>query len=503
MASATGRPGTTGPAGTGQASPARVGDQHENQSGTGDLTLGQLAGKLNAFFYHKKTGLVLILAMAFLCLMGALLEQAPGGVTGNPRSYAQWLASVRPRYGGWTNVLDLLGLFSVFSSIWFKAVTVLLAISIVACTCHRLPQLWQRATRPHVHVTEVFFQHATIGCDFRVDGEAGAVAEHVTAALRHRRYRVLPDERDPGSLYADRFRWAPFGTAIAHASFVIILLGMLVTSQFGFSEDNVAVPVGTTAQLGHDTGLAVHVNSFTDSYYPDGRPSDYVADLTLLRGPAEVARQEVRVNDPLRYDGVSIHQGSFGVAAVMRITGAQGEEVFSGAVPMQYVTDSGASSFGRLALPDQGLEVFVIGAGSGGQASPISAGQVQVDVYRSDSDTALDSRIVDQGTPAQVGGLTVTFERERQFTGLMVSRDPGAILVWIGSGLLVIGTALTMGLKHRRLWIRVSPAGAGTRVRIASADRRDLVFARQVDDLAGDIRSRATEPDRAAGARVK
>src|SRR5450759_708932 len=62
----------------------------------------------------------LILAMGLLSLAGTLLVQAPAGMSADPTAYAGWLASIHSKYGGWTPVLDKLGLFAVFTSIWFK-----------------------------------------------------------------------------------------------------------------------------------------------------------------------------------------------------------------------------------------------------------------------------------------------------------------------------------------------------------------------------------------------
>ena len=94
----------------------------------------------------KLLGVLVILAMAVLSLLGTLIVQAPSGLDTLAR--ADWLESVRPRYGGWTSVLEFLGLFGLWTSPLFLAVTALLAMSIIACTVHRLPQLWERATRP-------------------------------------------------------------------------------------------------------------------------------------------------------------------------------------------------------------------------------------------------------------------------------------------------------------------------------------------------------------------
>ncbi|HHT11976.1 MAG TPA: cytochrome c biogenesis protein ResB, partial [Propionibacterium sp.] len=107
--------------------------------------------KVYRFFHNKFVGLALILAMAILSLLGTLIAQAPAGVLDDPASAQQWLDSVRPRFGGWTGVLHFLGFFNLYKSIPFLTVVALLALSIIACTTHRVPLLWKRATRPQLH----------------------------------------------------------------------------------------------------------------------------------------------------------------------------------------------------------------------------------------------------------------------------------------------------------------------------------------------------------------
>ena len=94
--------------------------------------------------------LFVILAMAALGLVGTLVIQAPAGVVGDPAAKADWLAGVRPRFGGWTDILDRLQLFSVFGSIWFRGLTAFLTISLIACMIQRAPGLWRTATKPRV-----------------------------------------------------------------------------------------------------------------------------------------------------------------------------------------------------------------------------------------------------------------------------------------------------------------------------------------------------------------
>src|SRR5436309_2756523 len=43
----------------------------------------------------------------------------------------------------------------------------------------------------------------------------------------------------------------------------------------------------------------------------------------------------------------------------------------------------------------------------------------------------------------------------KKFTGLQIAKDPGVIIVWIGSTLLVVGVMLSALIFHRRVWTKV------------------------------------------------
>ena len=75
-----------------------------------------------------------------------------------------------------------------------------------------------------------------------------------------------------------------------------------------------------------------------------------------------------------------------------------------------------------------------------GEVDPnIKAGQIQLEIDQDGKDAPIATQVVDQGKTTIIAGLSYTFERTRQFTGLIVTRDPGAPLVWVGSTLLVLG----------------------------------------------------------------
>jgi cytochrome c biogenesis protein len=454
------------------------------------LPVTDLADRLWHLFISMRTGLALILFLAVLALAGTLIAQVPAGIAADPAAYQRWLASMQAKYGGWTTVIDTLGLFSVFGSIWFKGGVVLLSTSVLACSANRAPLLWRQATRPRAAVSQAFFEHAPLAEAVETEAAPEDAREALESVLRGRGFRTMTTA-DGGAvaLYADRFRWAPFGTVIAHLSLIFILAGAIL-GQAGFRVEDFAVAVGSTVPLGNGTGLEVKAISFSDSYYEDGRPSDYASHLVVYENGVQVAEQTIRVNQPLRYGDVSFFQSFFGPAADLRVTNAAGATVFDTGVPLLWRSSDDTKAIGSFSLPEQNLTVYVIGVASGRVDPEIRAGQMQLEVYQGSASTPIAIEVVDQGQPVSVAGLDFTFLRERQFTGLIASRDPGAPLVWLGTFLLVAGVALVFFFPARRLWARVRPTAGGAEISIAAITRHDVTFEAAFGSLIDDVRAR-------------
>ncbi|NMM33513.1 MAG: cytochrome c biogenesis protein ResB, partial [Phycicoccus sp.] len=295
------------------------------------------------------------------------------------------------------------------------------------------------------------------------------------------------------NLYADRFRWGPFGTVVAHISFVIILVGFFLSATTGFKNTQLVVPVGSTVQIGNGTGLSVKAMSFNDAYYPDGSPSDYASDLILYKNGAQVDRQTIRVNHPMKRDGVSFFQSFFGEAAAMKVTDAAGKTLYADAAALQWQSDDGKHSIGKFDIKSKGLSVYVIDVASGEVDPNIKAGQIQLEIDQDGKDAPIATQVVDQGKTTTIAGLSYTFERTRQYTGLIVTRDPGAPLVWVGSALLVLGLYMVFFFPHRRVWVRIRKTSGGSEILCASTMKRDVTFKGQFHRIVTDI-ERAGSP---------
>jgi cytochrome c biogenesis protein len=318
--------------------------------------------------------------------------------------------------------------------------------------------------------------------------------------LKKHRYRIITHDDGTIHLYADRNRWSPAGSLAGHLSLVVILAGGIVGAAFGYRDDQFMITEGTTAAIPTVAGAALRLDDFRDTYYTDtGAPSDYASSITVLENGREVAAQTVRVNEPLRYGGLSFYQSFFGSAAMLTVKDTSGNLITSEGVPLAWESPDGMHSIGSLLLPSQNLVMWVIGT-SGPDDPVVKPGQMRLELYDATGDGALvTAQTIDQGQPTVVGGVEVTFDRETQFAGLSVSRDPGAPLVWLGGLMLFLGIVAVFMFPTRRLWGRlVARPGGGASLALAAVGRKgDSGFLQEFQGLVDEIRQAAVAPHRA------
>ena len=123
-------------------------------------------------------------------------------------------------------------------------------------------------------------------------------------------------------------------TLLTHAGLILFLVAGAITVAGGF-ETMVFVGEGQTApvqRVGTPGNLMVKVVDFSAPRRANGSFADFATDLAVYRDGAEVARQTIRVNDPLRLDGFTFYQNTFGPAIDLDIRDAAGDLAWSGPV---------------------------------------------------------------------------------------------------------------------------------------------------------------------------
>lgn len=442
-------------------------------------------------FTSVRIAIALVIVLAAAALVGTLLVQPvqtldPRLIT-DPSLHARFLEFARERYGflagalampelrAWTvETMDALGLFDVFNAPFFRVALLVLAASVTMCTLNRLEPVWRTIARPLVRRDPRHYETAR---QRRV--LPPYPVQRARAVLRARGYRLLETRDDAATVYilGDRNAWARFGTLASHLALLIILVSGAVGTLFGFRID-IAIADGSSLPVfpvGTTNNLTVRNERFVATFSADGLPTDFYSDLALVQNGREVARQRVRVNDPLRYGGLSFHQLSFGPTADVEVRDAKTGFVLLSeqvrffeqleGVPVDLRAIPGRNESLLLALPPRD--------------PPILAVQVlQNEVPRG-------IVTVDRGKSVGVADYRVRFDGMSQYTVIRVARNAGEPLLWLASFLFLGGLLATFYWPRRRVWLRFR--GSET-VMTGTADRT-FDMEGELDRLAEGLRA--------------
>jgi cytochrome c biogenesis protein len=89
----------------------------------------------------------------------------------------------------------------------------------------------------------------------------------------------------------------------------------------------------------------------------------------------------------------------------------------------------------------------------------------------------------------------LTFEgfTEKEYTGLQVTRDPGVWIVWVGSGLMIIGLIISFFFSHQRVWAKIPKSSEGEIILAGSTNKNKVAFEKSFGQLAEEIRAKSSE----------
>jgi cytochrome c biogenesis protein len=471
------------------------------QPASGPLTApARLARATHGLLTSVRFAAAQITAIAVAGVAGIIVPQLPGVAFRSPADYTEQMAILRERVEpslgpGIVAAFEALGLFRVFSAPWFTALLALLAVSIVICTLDRTPGLWRSARDVRVVQPDAFFDPALPG---RAVIAGGLAADDVHRALERARFNVREVIDGAGAIHfhGDRHQYARLFTLLTHAGLIGFILAALVTSRFGMESglvllEDQAVPVSA---IGTPDLVSVKNLGFRAPRDADDRFVDFTTDLAVYRGGELIARKVIRVNDPLEAAGYSFHQNFFGPAVDLAIRDGSGKLLWAGPIPLEEV--NAGRPYARFAIPgrDEGVEML-LGPDAAGAPSLTVVG-FRIVGEGPDGAPVIETTFVGETSPGgtytvEASDLRVTFESVTAYAGVIVKRDPGATLVWVSFGLLILGLALTFFLPRRRVWARLSPEGE-LRI-VGRADREVDIrpeLTRLIEDLVGRRRSR-------------
>lgn len=385
-----------------------------------------LGNKLWHLFSSMKLGLILLGLVALVSAIGTLIPQQSLDPQG-----AQVVAKV------W----QVLGFTAIYSSPLFLFLLGLLCINLIVCSGQRFQAIYKLTFAAAPPREE---SHIPQKINAAINGKDGETLREKTREVFAKKgfYFTQLENENKWCFIAQKHRMGHWGSFITHISFIILLWGALTGSLTGFkgymtAGEGSLVPIQeiniSQGQVKDD--FTVKVNSVEDRILPNGERDNWYTDVSIIESSQEVLRDELSVNHPLTYKGITFYQANYapGVSLTVTMNGkqypvtlqARGENYFNAPGTHLFLILAGINYEDR--GPVMYYQVF-------DQVSEVARGNLTLGQAASILDT-----------------YTMTFDKITGFTGLQVKSDPGLWIVWLGCGLLMLGLFLSFYWRPVRI----------------------------------------------------
>ncbi|MFB8247961.1 cytochrome c biogenesis protein ResB [Streptomyces sp. NPDC001046] len=501
------------------------------------------------WFWRQLTSMRVALLLLLLLSLGAI----PGSLIPQTGQDETKVADFREAHPTLSDVYDKLGMFHVYSSVWFSAIYILLFVSLIGCI---VPRTWQfvgqlrgrppgapkRLTRLPAHTT------------WRTTAEPEQVREAALALLRKRRFRA---HLAGDAVAAEKGYLREVGNLVFHIALIVMLVAFawgqlyksegnkLIVEGQGFSNTLTQYDDFKSGSLFTSDDLvpfSFNLKKFTGSYERTGpnkgTPRVYQADLTYSSGAyGEDRDTTVEVNHPLEIGDSKVYLVSHGYAPVITVRDGRGKVVFDDAVPLlpldANVTSSGVvkvldgyrnpqgkkeqlgfnaffvptfggsasgtmlSQFPALDYPVLALSAYHgdLGADSGIPQSVYQMDKKNMKEFK-DSKGKLFKKLLRPGETMKLpnGAGSVTVGKDvKEWAGFQVVQQPGSGWALAGALAAIGGLAASLFIQRRRVWVRaVRGADGVTVVEMAGLGRSESAkVPQELGDLAGELYERA------------
>src|SRR4030043_1171170 len=442
---------------------------------------------LNLFRSLKLT-IGLLILLAILSVIGTIIKQ-----NALSSEYIQ-------RYGvDLYNVLNFFNLFDMYHSWWFSAILILLVINLIACSLRRIPAILSQVFHgPETKALEDSMVRALHHVEKVRTSALSKKEEEIQSCLK--KWLRSPDRIETESsitLYSEKGRFSRLGFPITHLSILVILIGGLLGSLSGF-KGFVNILEGETVGRGYlrirDDEMAkpldfkVRCDDFSLTYCDlPGRKEkhvkEYTSNLNVLDNGQEVLKQTIQVNHPLHYKGLAFYQASYGTIHNVSL----GVQRKSKKEKMVLKLMEGETA----PIPNSNTLIRILryahevpNFGEGVQVVLFKPTQEPRPFWLLRNFPQLDQQRGDE--------FFLTFEgfTEKEYTGLQVTRDPGVWIVWVGSGLMILGLIISFFFSHQRVWAKLPKSSEGEIILAGSTNKNRVAFEKAFGQWVEDVRSK-------------
>jgi cytochrome c biogenesis protein len=427
--------------------------------------------RLVGWISDLRVAIVLLLVIALTSGVGTAIPQR------EPADLYRRLYDPQP----WLGLLNgdgvlALQLDHVYSSGWFLGLLAWLALALLLCSWRRQWPALQAALRWVDYRTPRQLSKLSVAETLSTDTPKASL-DQLAGLLQRQGWQI---QRHDDRLAARKGLLGRVGPLLVHAGMVVLMLGAAWGALGGQRAEQYLAP-GRSLELMDSRGsskLTLALDGFSIQRDPAGRPEQFTSKLRILEGDGSegslLKQAEISVNHPLRFQGVTLYQADWALAAISLQLGKS--PLLE--LPLQSFPQLGEQVWG-IVLPTRpdGSEPVLLSLGSE---------QGPVEIYGADGISI--ARLSPGGAAVEVKGLPIRVESVLPASGILLKRDPGVPLVYAGFAIAMAGGGLSL-LATRQLWaIAEGQAGQAGQLHVAGLCNRNLTgFAAELPQMLAQL----------------
>ena len=363
----------------------------------------------------------------------------------------------------------------IYSSGWFLGLLAWLALALLLCSWRRQWPALRASLRWIDYRKPRQLSKLSLAESLATDQPAASL-EKLGQLLEGKGWQI---RRQGDRLAARKGLLGKVGPLLVHAGMVVLMLGAAWGAVAGQRAEQYLAP-GRSLELMDSRGsskLTLALDNFSIQRDPAGRPEQFTSQLRILEGDGSdgslLKQAEISVNHPLRFQGVTLYQADWALAAISLQLGRS--PLLQ--LPLQSFPQLGEQVWG-LVLPTRpdGSEPVLLSLGSE---------QGPVEVYGADGSPL--GQISPGGEALEVKGIPIRVASVLPASGILLKRDPGVPLVYAGFAIALAGGGLSL-VATRQLWAIAEEGPGPGQLHVAGLCNRNLTgFAAELPQLLSQL----------------
>lgn len=329
------------------------------------------------FLGSMNLAIMLLVCVAIASVIGTILQQN--------NTYQDYIIKFGPF---WHHVYKNLGLYDVYSSLWFLFILAFLVVSVSICISRNMTQILHSMHTFKLDMQKQALLNMAEHIQWRVNSSPGILEKVLGIYLRNNHYRIKSSQSGNQIAIAGiKGASNRLGYLLTHSAIVIICVGGLIDSNLALklgtltdsvkietrdipvsrlSKDSildvdnpsfrasVSIPEGESSNyafiniangyLLQPLPFRILVKDFRIEQYINGQPKSFESDLVIYQDNRKVHEETIYVNHPLYYEGYTIYQSSF----------SDGGSSLD--INLRILTDPGASQFRLKGVVEENIE---------------------------------------------------------------------------------------------------------------------------------------------------